>query len=91
MRNIVQSTIFKTRQNSPLFLKDLSKQEYVSAYDIAVIYLGLGEKDQAFAWLERAYEERCPTLEFLKVEPSLDPLRSDPRFADLLRRMNLQP
>ena len=72
-------------------LKDLSKQKYVSAYDIALIYVGLGEKDQAFAWLERAYEERCPTLEFLKVEPSLDPLRSDPRFADLLRRMNLQP
>jgi hypothetical protein len=72
-------------------LKDRSKQKYVPAYDIALIYLGLGEKDQAFAWLERAYEERCPTLEFLKVEPSLDPLRSDPRFANLLRRMNLQP
>ena len=70
-------------------LKYLSNRKYVSAYDIALIHLGLGEKDQAFAWLERAYEERCPTLEFLKVEPSLDPLRSDPRFADLLRRMNL--
>jgi tetratricopeptide (TPR) repeat protein len=72
-------------------LKDLSKNQYVSAYDIALIYVGLGEKDQAFTTLEQAYEERCPTLEFLKVEPSLDPLRSDPRFADLLRRMNLTP
>ncbi len=72
-------------------LKDLSKQKYVSAYDIAIIYLGLGEKDQTFAWLDRAYEERCPVLELLKVEPSLDPLRSDPRFVSLLRRVNLQP
>jgi TolB-like protein/DNA-binding SARP family transcriptional activator len=71
-------------------LKELSEQEYVSPYDIAVIYVGLGEKDQAFAWLERAYENRSPWLVYLKVEPALDPLRSDPRFADLLCRMNLQ-
>lgn len=72
-------------------MKETSKKEYVSSYDIALIYLGSGDKDLAFARLERAYEERCPTLEFLKVEPSLDPLRSDPRFTDLLRRMNLNP
>lgn len=72
-------------------LDDLAKQKYVSPYDTAVIYAGLGEKDRAFAWLERAYEDRSNSLDFLKVEPSLDPLRSDPRFQDLLRRMNLQP
>jgi TolB-like protein/Tfp pilus assembly protein PilF len=71
-------------------LKDLSEQEYVSPHDIAVIHVGLGEKEQAFAWLERAYENRSSWLVYLKVEPALDPLRSDPRFADLLRRMNLQ-
>jgi len=70
-------------------LKGASKQKYVSAYSFAVIYLGLGEKDQAFAWLEKAYEERSFLLPYLKVDPIWDPLRSDPRFADLLRRMGL--
>ncbi len=72
-------------------LNALSKQRYVSPYDTALIYAGLGEKDRAFAWLERAYEERSVWLIFLKVEPSLDPLRSDPRFNDLLRRIGLPP
>jgi len=72
-------------------LNDLSKQKYVSPYDVGMIYAGLGENDRAFAWLERAYEERSVWLDFLKVEPSLDPLRSDPRFQDLLHRMNLPP
>jgi len=72
-------------------LKDLSKQKYVSAYDIAAIYTGLGEKEQAFAWLEMAYEERSHLLTYLKVEPTLDPLRSDPHFADLLRRVGIPP
>ncbi len=70
-------------------LNDLSKQKYVSSYDIALIYVGLGEKEQAFAWLEKAYHER--SMEFLKVDPQLDPLRSDPRFVELLRRTGLPP
>jgi hypothetical protein len=70
-------------------LKGASKQEYVSAYSFAVIYLGLGEKDQAFAWLEKAYEQRSFLLAYLKVDPIWDPLRSDPRFADLVRRIGL--
>ena len=70
-------------------LDELAKQKYVSPYDTAVIYAGLGEKDRAFAWLERAYEERSNSLDFLKVEPSLDPLRSDARFQDLIRRVGL--
>ncbi len=54
---------------------------------------GLGEKEKAFEWLEKAYEDRSigSTFARIKVDPIYDPLRSDPRFADLLRRMNLQP
>jgi len=51
-------------------------------------HAGLGEKDQAFEWLEKAYDEHDQGLSFLKVDPTLEPLRSDPRFQDLLRRMN---
>ena len=69
-------------------LKELSTQRYVPAYDMALIYVGLGEKEQAFEWLERAWKERFGWLVFINVEPIFDPLRSDPRFQDLLRRMN---
>ncbi len=72
-------------------LKELSKRRYVPPYHIAVIYAGLGEKDQAFAWLQNAYEERDAWIAWLKVEPMLDNLRSDPRFADLLRRVGFPP
>jgi serine/threonine protein kinase/tetratricopeptide (TPR) repeat protein len=72
-------------------LKARSKQEYVSPNLFAYIYAGLGDKDQAFAWLEKAYEERSDLVGGLKVGRQLDPLRSDPRFQDLLRRMNLPP
>jgi serine/threonine protein kinase/TolB-like protein/Tfp pilus assembly protein PilF len=71
-------------------LKQLAQQEYVPADNIARIYAGLGEKDQAFVWLEKAYDEHSYTIASLKVEPGWDSLRSDPRFADLLRRMGLQ-
>ena len=70
-------------------LTDLSKQKYVSAVFRAYIYAALGEKDKAFEWLEKGYEDRSTYT--IKVDPFFDPLRSDPRFADLLRRMNLQP
>jgi hypothetical protein len=51
-------------------------------------YLGLGDHDEAFVWLERAYEERSNILVNLKVHPFFDPVRNDPRFASLLRRVN---
>ena len=72
-------------------LLELSKTKYVSALTIARIYAGLGQEDKAFEWLEKSYEERSILLAYIKVLPEFDPLRSDPRFADLLQRMNLQP
>jgi TolB-like protein/DNA-binding winged helix-turn-helix (wHTH) protein/Tfp pilus assembly protein PilF len=68
-----------------------SKQEFVAADAMAKVYVGLGEKGKAFEWLEKGYERRSLGLGGvdLKVDPVWDPLRSDPRFADLLRRMNL--
>jgi len=75
-------------------LNELSKQKWVPAWSRTPIYAGLGEKDKAFEWLDKAYEERSIITGFwgyTKADPAYDPLRSDPRFADLLRRMNLQP
>ena len=70
-------------------LNELSKQQYVSPFGKAFIYVGLGEKDQTFKWLEKAYDDRIWLMGMLKVEPIFDPLRADPRFEDLLRRVGL--
>jgi len=70
-------------------LKTRSKQSYVPWFYIAGIYAGLGEKEQAIANLEKAYEQREQGLAVMKREPMFDPLRSDARFQELLRRMNL--
>ena len=72
-------------------MKTVSQQKYTTALGFARIYAGLGDKEQAFAWLEKAYEERSTGLYLLKVDPIWDPLRSDPRFNDLLRRIGLSP
>jgi len=60
---------------------------YVDPSLPAVIYAALGDKEQALQWLEKGYKEHSPTLYFLKIDPALDPLRSEPRFQDLTRRM----
>jgi serine/threonine protein kinase/tetratricopeptide (TPR) repeat protein len=70
-------------------LSALTKKTYVPSYPVAAIYAALGEKDEALARLERAYEERDAWLDYLGLDPRLDGLRSDPRFASLLHRMNL--
>jgi tetratricopeptide (TPR) repeat protein len=70
-------------------LEEMSTQKYVSPYDMAVLYTGLGEKDRAIEQLNKAYEQRAGWVINLKVEPLFDPLRSDPRFADIVRRMSL--
>lgn len=68
---------------------DDSKHEVPAAFDMAEIYSMLGDKDKAFEWLDRAFDERLYTVMYLKTAPDLDPLRSDPRFDDLLRRTGL--
>ena len=73
-------------------LQTLSQQAnkgYVSAFDVATIYAGLGEKDKAFAWLDKAATEHSSFLAYSKWEPRLDPLRSDPRFKQVLTRIGL--
>jgi TolB-like protein/DNA-binding winged helix-turn-helix (wHTH) protein/Tfp pilus assembly protein PilF len=73
-------------------LNGLSKHEYVSAVWRAKIYAGFEERDKAFEWLEKAYEDRSiVSVGFIKTNPMFDPLRTDQRYADLLRRTNLQP
>lgn len=68
-----------------------SEHGYVPAYNVAMVYAGLGGKKQALAFLEKAYADRCSTLMFAKVDPAFDNLRSEQRFQDLLRRMNFPP
>ena len=70
-------------------LKEVSARRNVSPYHVAMIYAGLGDKEQTLAWLERAYQQRNHNMVFLKVEPQLDGLRSDPRFASLVQRVGL--
>lgn len=70
-------------------LRAVSKKRFVPAVSFAVVYVGLGEKDQAFTWSEKAYEERSSSLAYLRVDSIWDSLHSDPRYVDLLRRMGL--
>ena len=67
-----------------------SEREYVPAYDIALIYIGLGERDLALDWLDKAYQERSAHLAYVMVEPLYDSLRSEHRFRDLTANMKLQ-
>jgi TolB-like protein/DNA-binding winged helix-turn-helix (wHTH) protein/Flp pilus assembly protein TadD len=81
------------RRNDALRLVDELKKRrekgYVPAAALVIPYLALGEKDRVFEWLERAYKEQSTMLQFLKVYPDFDPVRGDPRFNDLLRRVGL--
>ena len=61
----------------------------IPRFSFIFAYAGLGDKEQAFAWLERAYQERRDPMVTLNIEPLVDPLRSDPRFQDLVRRVGL--
>jgi tetratricopeptide (TPR) repeat protein len=70
-------------------LEKQSSQDSNVAFNIAQIYLGLGEHDQALTWLEKAYDERSVWLIWLGVDPKFDPLRADARFQDILRRIGL--
>jgi tetratricopeptide (TPR) repeat protein len=71
--------------------KDLSKRRHVSAYEMANDYIGLDDKERAFEWLEKAYQERSLRPDIMRVDPCFDDLRPDPRFQALLRRVGLPP
>jgi TolB-like protein/tetratricopeptide (TPR) repeat protein len=70
-------------------LRDAGAHRYVSPYSIATVYSALRDADRAFEWLEQAFATRDPMMIYLRVHPRLDPLRADPRFAELLRRAGL--
>ena len=71
-------------------LEEISKHGYVSSYSIAEAYMRIEDKERALTWLEKAYEEHDSGLVALGVEPMFDPIRSDPRFQEILRRMKLK-
>jgi len=68
-------------------VRELSKTQFMEAWPIGLTYVALGDKDEAFAWMDKAYEERSAWLLSLGVNPWVDPLRSDPRFDELVRRV----
>ena len=70
-------------------LNERRAREYIEPVLVVYIYVALGDKDQAFAWLDKGYQERSGLMCWIEIEPKFDPLRSDPRFIDLLRRMRL--
>jgi hypothetical protein len=69
-------------------LEKATDQKYVPSYAIALIYAGLGDKDKAITWLQRAYEDRSTGMAFLRTDPELSNLHADPRFEDLSRRIS---
>jgi TolB-like protein len=70
-------------------LEEHVQKNGIGRYEIALVYAGLGKKDEAFTWLEKSYDVRDKGLTYLKIDPCMDPLRSDPRFASLVRRVGL--
>jgi Flp pilus assembly protein TadD len=71
-------------------LKSLSGQRYIPPSNVAVLCFALGEKDEAFIWLEKAYQDHDVRLSRMKVDPEWDSMRSDPRFVAILKRIGLQ-
>jgi hypothetical protein len=80
------------RNKALSLLAELTRRQktgYVPAAAFVNAYLGLGDNEQAFAWLERAYQEQSMILQYLKVHPFFDPIRGDRRFTDLVHRVGL--
>lgn len=69
-------------------MQQLSSRRFVTAYGMALVHAGLGDKEEAFAWLEKAFEERSHWLVWLRLDPRWNNLRGDPRFDALVQRMN---
>jgi len=72
-------------------LKAISKKSFVPAFYFALVYAGLEDKDQAFMWLEKGYDERFTRFAYLRLEALWDPLLTDPRFSNLVRRVGIPP
>jgi hypothetical protein len=70
-------------------LDQLSKQRYLSGYNMAIVCAGLGDSDGTFAWLDKAYQEHSFDISKLKQDPEFASVHQDPRFLDLLRRVHL--
>jgi hypothetical protein len=66
-----------------------SKKVPIAAHHFVLIYVGMGKKDEAFAWLEKSYEQHSPMMAWLEVDQRFDSLRKEPRFQDLIRRVGL--
>ena len=80
------------RTDALAMIKELQEQYdrgEVAGQDIAIVYVGLGDKDRAFEWLDKAFQDRRGWLAYLKIEPMLDSIRDDPRFHRMLERMRL--
>jgi hypothetical protein len=67
----------------------LRQNQFVTAYGIALVHAGMGDSDSTFKWLNKAYDERSNWLVWLKTDPRMDPIRSDERYAELLRKVGL--
>lgn len=72
-------------------LQRSSKRTFIDPWYVANIYAALGEKDAAFTWLEKAYQQHSPAMDGLRIDPRYAAIRSDPRFVDLVRRVGLSP
>jgi serine/threonine protein kinase/tetratricopeptide (TPR) repeat protein len=81
----------KDAMNVIALLKELARKRYVSVYEFAVLYAGLGQRDEAFRWLEKVGEDRSEFFALVNVDPRLDVLHSDPRFGVLKRAVGLEP
>ena len=72
-------------------LREIMRARYVSPYLVAIVHAGLGDTEQTFEWLEKAYKERAYWLFFIQVDPRMNELRKDRRYTNLIRRMNFPP
>jgi eukaryotic-like serine/threonine-protein kinase len=84
--------VFGNKQEASRLLAEmteLSKRRDLNPWGFAIVYTGLGDKDRAFEWLDKAYDERSSELPWIKADPRMDPLRSDARYKELLLRMGL--
>jgi Flp pilus assembly protein TadD len=78
-------------QKELILLTHIGRERYVPASYLAIVAIALGDKNQAFAYLQKSYVDRSEQLLYLSVEPLVDPLRSDPRFETLLKKVGLKP